>query len=99
MKPFVRETLLRQRVRLQELDALLSAPDVVQDLARFRLLSREHTQTRERVAAFGRYEQREADQLSAQALLLEPDMADLARDEIARRAQRLHRDSSRYRRR
>ena len=83
MKPFVRETLLRQRVRLQELDALLSAPDVVQDLARYRLLSREHTQTRERVAAFGRYEQREADQLSAQALLLEPDMADLARDEIA----------------
>ena len=83
MKPFVRETLLRQRVRLQELDALLSAPDVVKDLARFRLLSREHAQTRERVEAFDRYEQRQADQLSAQALLLDPDMADMAREEIA----------------
>jgi peptide chain release factor 1 len=82
MKPFVRETLLRQRVRLQELDALLSAPDVVQDLARFRLLSREHAQTRERVDAWARFEQREADQRNAQALLLEPDMADLAREEL-----------------
>ena len=39
MKPFVRDTLLRQRARLHELDALLSAPDVVNDMARFRQLS------------------------------------------------------------
>ena len=41
MKPFVRDTLLRQKARLHELDALLSAPDVVSDLERFRTLSRE----------------------------------------------------------
>jgi peptide chain release factor 1 len=84
MKPFVRETLLRQRVRLHELDALLSAPDVVQDMARFRLLSREHAQTSERVDVFDRYEAHVAAHRSAQDLLLDPDMADLAREEIER---------------
>ena len=42
MKPFVRHTLQRQSARLHELDALLSAPDVVNDMERFRALSREH---------------------------------------------------------
>ena len=42
MKPFVRDTLLRQRARLHELDALLSAPDVVDNMERFKTLSREH---------------------------------------------------------
>ena len=44
MKPFVRDTLLRQRARPHELDALLAAPDVVDDLQRFRKLSREHAE-------------------------------------------------------
>ena len=60
MKPFVRDTLLRQKARLHELDALLSAPDVVSNLERFRALSREHADASVIVEAFNRHEQREA---------------------------------------
>jgi peptide chain release factor 1 len=83
MKPFVRDTLLRQRVRLHELDALLSATDVVDDMERFRTLSREHADASIRVEVFNRYLQREADRASAQELLSEPDMADMAQEEIS----------------
>ena len=44
MKPFLRQTLERQLLRLHELDALLSASDVVSDLDRFRSLTREHAE-------------------------------------------------------
>ncbi len=82
MKPFVRDTLLRQKARLHELDALLSAPDVVNDLERFRTLSREHADASVIVEAFNRHQQREADLSAAQDMLADPDMAELAQEEI-----------------
>jgi peptide chain release factor 1 len=83
MKPFVRHTLQRQRARLHELDALLAAPDVVDDLARFRTLSREHAELSPLIELYNRYEQREADFAQAQQLLDDPEMAELAREEVA----------------
>ncbi|WP_374410309.1 peptide chain release factor 1 [Hydrogenophaga sp.] len=83
MKPFVRDTLLRQKARRHELDALLSAPDVVSDLERFRTLSREHADASVIVEAFDRHQQREADLATAQEMLADPDMAELAQEEIA----------------
>ena len=82
MKPFVRDTLLRQKARLHELDALLSAPDVVSDLERFRTLSREHADASVIVEAFDRHQQREADLAAAQEMLVDPDMAEMAQEEI-----------------
>ncbi|MDO9434773.1 peptide chain release factor 1 [Hydrogenophaga sp.] len=82
MKSFVRDTLLRQRARLQELDALLSAPDVVDQMDRFRALSREHAEATSIVEVFNRYLQRETDLTSAKELLEDPDMAELAQEEI-----------------
>ncbi|RZA10064.1 MAG: PCRF domain-containing protein, partial [Lysobacteraceae bacterium] len=82
MKPFVRETLMRQRARLHELDALLSAPDVVDDMERFRNLSREHAEASSVVEVFNRYLQREADVAAAQDMLGDADMADMAQEEI-----------------
>jgi peptide chain release factor 1 len=82
MKPFVRDTLLRQKARLHELDALLSAPDVVSDLERFRTLSREHADASVIVEAFDRHQQREADLAAAQELLADTDMAEMAQEEI-----------------
>ena len=82
MKPFVRDTLLRQKARLHELDALLSAPDVVSDLERFRALSREHADASVIVEAFDRHQQREADLAGAQEMLADPDMAEMAQEEI-----------------
>ncbi len=82
MKPFVRDTLLRQRARLHELDALLSAPDVVDQLDRFRALSREHAEATTVVEVFNRYLQRETDLATAREMLEDPDMADMAQEEI-----------------
>ncbi|MDZ4101681.1 MAG: peptide chain release factor 1 [Hydrogenophaga sp.] len=82
MKPFVRDTLLRQRSRLHELDALLSAPDVVDNMERFKTLSREHADASTVVEVFNRYLQREADLAAANEMLGEADMADMAREEI-----------------
>ena len=83
MKPFVRHTLQRQSARLHELDALLSAPDVVNDMERFRALSREHADASTLVDTYKRYLQREADRASAEAMLSDPDMAELAEEEMA----------------
>jgi peptide chain release factor 1 len=82
MKPFVRDTLLRQRARLHELDALLAAPDVVDNMERFRTLSREHAEAGNLVDVFNRYLEREADLASAQELLPDPEMAAMAQEEI-----------------
>ncbi len=82
MKPFVRDTLLRQRARLHELDALLSAPDVVDQMDRFRALSREHAEATTVVEVFNRYLQREADLVTAREMLGDPDMAEMAQEEI-----------------
>ncbi|WP_235501310.1 PCRF domain-containing protein, partial [Hydrogenophaga sp. Root209] len=82
MKSFVRDTLLRQRARLHELDALLSAPDVVDSMERFKTLSREHADASTVVEVFNRYLRREADLASATEMLADADMADMAREEI-----------------
>ncbi len=77
MKPFIRETLERQRLRLHELDALLSAPDAVADMERFRKLTREHADTDAVVQPYLRYLQREVDLREAHAMLKDAD-ADLS---------------------
>ncbi|HMN92542.1 MAG TPA: peptide chain release factor 1 [Hydrogenophaga sp.] len=82
MKPFVRDTLLRQRARLHELDARLSASDVTDDIERFRDLSREHADLTGVVERFERFQQRESDLRAAQAMQDDPEMADLAREEM-----------------
>ena len=82
MKPFVKETLDRQQWRLEELDALLSAPDVVNDMARFRQLSREHAELSELGVLYKQYQQRNLDLTEAQLLLKDPEMADMAAEEI-----------------
>lgn len=61
MKPFIRETLERQRLRLHELDALLSAPDATQDMERFRKLTREHAENGALIEPWLRYQQRETE--------------------------------------
>jgi peptide chain release factor 1 len=85
MKAFVRETLERQRLRLHELDALLSAPDAVSDLDRFRKLTREHADTDQLVQTYLRFLQRETDLRDALAMAQDtssdPELADMAREE------------------
>ena len=84
MKPFLRDTLERQRLRLHELDALLSAPDATSDMARFRQLTRDHAETDALVQVYLRHQQRERDLAAAQAMAGDADaeMAAMAADEI-----------------
>ena len=86
MKPFLRHTLDRQLLRLHELDALLSASDVVSDLDRFRTLTREHAEASVVAEQYNRLTRREADQAGAEVMLVEarndPDMAAMAEEEI-----------------
>ena len=86
MKPFLRQTLDRQILRLQELDALLSASDVVSDMGRFRSLTREHAEASLITAQYLRLTQRETDLADAQTLLADAgsdaDMTAMAEDEI-----------------
>ncbi|WP_332775086.1 peptide chain release factor 1 [Polaromonas sp.] len=91
MKPFLRQTLDRQLLRLHELDSLLSATDVVSDLARFRTLTREHAEASVVAEQYTRLTSREADLANAESMLAEakddpngdPEMAAMAEEEIA----------------
>ena len=82
MKPFVKQTLERQQWRLEELDALLSAPDVVSDMARFRQLSREHADLSELGQLYKQYQQRARDLADAELMLKDPEMAAMAAEEV-----------------
>ena len=83
MKQFLRQQLERYPVRLNELDFFLSQPDVVANMERFRALTREHAEVSEVAALFERFRQREAGLAQAQEMLADPEMAEMAREEIA----------------
>ncbi len=83
MKPFLRQQLERYPVRLQELDFFLQQPEVAQDMDRLRALTREHAEVSEVAALYARYRQREADLAGALEMAGDPEMADMAREEIA----------------
>ncbi len=83
MKAFLRAPLERYTQRLAELDFLLSREDIMQDMAQFMALSREHTEVGALASRFARYQQREADIQTAQAMLGDADLQAMAQDEIA----------------
>ncbi|MBU6503599.1 MAG: peptide chain release factor 1 [Burkholderiales bacterium] len=83
MQTFLRNQLERYARRMEELDFLLSREDIMADMGQYRTLSREHAEVTQIAGRFARYRQCEADLASARGLLDDPDMAELAQDEIA----------------
>ncbi len=83
MKPFLRSQLERYAQRLEELDFLLSREDIMSDMAQYRTISREHAEVTQIAGRYARYRQREADLAGAREMLHDPDMADMAREEVA----------------
>ena len=79
----LRHQLGHRAERQAELDFLLSQPDVMADMTQFMKLSREHAEVGAVAGRWARYQQREADLAAAQELLADPDMQDMAREEIA----------------
>lgn len=82
MSPFFRQQLDRAGIRLSELNAALSDPAVVSDVSRLRALNREHAQVSQVVERYQQLVRREADLESARSMLADPDLADLAREEV-----------------
>ena len=82
MTPTLRDQFERLALRLAELDATLSDPRVASDIQRWRALSREQAEVRGIVDRFRRYQQRERDAEAAREMLADPDMTEMAREEI-----------------
>ncbi|MGE4241989.1 peptide chain release factor 1 [Ramlibacter sp.] len=83
MKPFLRQQLERFPLRLKELDFFLSQPDVVNDMEKYRALSREHAEVSEVAGRFEEYLSAERDRAQARDMLEDPEMAEMAREELA----------------
>jgi peptide chain release factor 1 len=83
MKDSLRQQFERLAMRLAELESTLADPAVASDMARFRQLTKEHADASSLVERFRLHEQRERDLEAARGLLDDPEMADMARDEIA----------------
>ena len=86
MNDTLRQQFERLALRLSELDASLADPQVTNDVRRYRALSREQAEVAGVVDTFRRYQQRERDLAAAremQAAERDPEMAEMARDEIA----------------
>ena len=83
MKPFLRTQLERYAQRLEELDFLLSREDIMGDMQKYRTISREHADVTAVAGRYQRYLQTEADMATAREMLEDPDMAEMAQEEIA----------------
>jgi peptide chain release factor 1 len=83
MKSSLRGKLEHIAERFEEITALLAEPDTQSNQNLFRDLSREYAQLEPVVESFRRYSQSESDIEAAREMLKDPEMADLAREELA----------------
>ena len=82
MKPSIREKLDQLTRRLEEGDALLSSEEAAKDMDQFRKLSKERAELEPVVSLYGAFRQAEADLAAAQEMLADPDMKELAEEEV-----------------
>jgi peptide chain release factor 1 len=83
MKTTLADKLARADERLEELDALLSQPEIAGDMDSYRRLTREHADLTPVVALYRQYRQAEADRKAANEMLADPELRELAEAEIA----------------
>ena len=83
MKDSLRQQFDRLGFRLAELDALLADGSVASDMKRYRALTREQSEVAGLVDRYRRYQAHEADLAAARDMLADPEMAEMAREEIA----------------
>ncbi|HLU01231.1 MAG TPA: peptide chain release factor 1 [Advenella sp.] len=82
MKPSMRSRLEQISHRLIEVDALLAEPDTASDMDRFRKLSRERAEIDPVVALFRSYESTEADVQAALEMSSDPELREMAEEEL-----------------
>jgi len=82
MKDSMRGRLEQLARRLIEIDALLAEPDIASDMDRFRKLSRERSEIEPVVMQFQQYEATEGDIQAAKEMQSDPDMREMAEEEL-----------------
>ncbi len=82
MTPLLRDQFERLAMRLAELDATLSDPAIASDIQRWRVLSREQSEASSIVERYRRYQQRERDLAAAREMQADPEMTEMAQEEI-----------------
>ena len=85
------EKLKRAALRLQEVELLLSQPEVYADPARLRDLTREQKELEPVVIAFQELEAARIMQREAEGMLADPELRDLAREELLEARERQNR--------
>ncbi|MEW8045688.1 MAG: peptide chain release factor 1, partial [Candidatus Thiodiazotropha sp.] len=83
MKPSLRGKLDRIAERFEEITALLADPEIQGDQNQFRDLGREYAQLEPVVEAYKGYVDAEGDVAAAQEMMDDPEMAPLAKEELA----------------
>ncbi|MFG6463551.1 peptide chain release factor 1 [Roseateles sp. DXS20W] len=83
MKDSLRQQFDRLAFRLAELDTILADGSIAADLKRYRALTREQSEVSGLVERYRRYQAHEADLAAARDMLADPEMAEMAREEIA----------------
>ena len=95
MTPSLRRKLEALAERHEEVGRLLADPGVLADNARFRALSKEYAQLEPVAAGLAQYQQARRDLEAAEAMRADPELRELAEDEIpaaqSRLARRRHR--------
>ncbi|MCI4569451.1 peptide chain release factor 1 [Lysobacter sp. CFH 32150] len=89
MIPSLRRKLEALLERREELERLLADPGVIGDAERFRTFSREFSQLEPLAAAFAAEAQARRDLAAAEAMRSDPELRELAEEEIAAATQRL----------
>ncbi|GHD68965.1 peptide chain release factor 1 [Jeongeupia chitinilytica] len=83
MKPSIQTKLSQLCDRLEEVGALLASEDATRDMDRYRKLTREHAELEPVVALYNAFRATEADIATAEEMLADPDMKEMAEEEIA----------------
>ena len=81
MKQSIRDKLESLVGRLDELDRLLASVEATRDLDQYRKLSREHAELGPVVALYQEWQRAASDLASAQEMLSDPELKDLAEAE------------------
>ena len=89
MTPSIRRKLESLAERHEEIGLLLAQPDVLADNNRFRELSREYAQLEPVAASLHEHDQAERELAETRAMLDDPELREMARDDIGRLEARL----------
>jgi peptide chain release factor 1 len=89
MTPSIRRKLEALAERHEEIGLLLSQPDVLADNTRFRTLSQEYAQLEPVATSLRAHDQAERELADTRAMLDDPELRDMAGEDIARLEQRL----------